>query len=64
MGELFKFRNFVHYVQEGYIIDYDGVGEAVDKDGNVIAKIWCDVAWLKKFKKKHPEATHIRWCNR
>lgn len=64
MGTVYKWDLFVQLVRDKCFIDYDGGGTILDSTGAVIGTVQCNVSWLRRFKKSHPDATHVRWVNR
>ena len=64
MGDLYSLDEFIERVKETYFIDYDGGGDILNKEGETIGRVRCNVSWLKRFKKQHPEAAMVRWYNR
>ena len=61
-GDCFDINYFINAVKHGSFIDYDGVGDWVDKWGNDLGRIWCDVSYLKKQRPK--DAAYIMWYNK
>ena len=53
--------DFIHWVDEGYVIDYDGHGRWCDWDGNTDDYIRCDVNWLQKNRAEYP---FVAWYNK
>lgn len=60
-GTVYTFDDFIELVDSKSIIDYDGTGYIVNKDGKRIEGIKCNVSWLKKHKKKNH---YITWYNK
>ncbi len=52
----------IERVAEGSIIDYDGCGDLLDKDGNKISGMRCDVQFLKRAKENG--ACFVAWFNK
>lgn len=54
--------DFIIDVQDGFFIDYDGLGYLLDKDGNRIGGMRCDVLLLQEAKKHG--ACFVDWYNK
>ena len=52
----------IEWVDGGSIVDYDGMGYALDGDGNRIKAICCDVDFLEECKKDG--AVFMAWYNK
>ena len=52
----------IEWVDSGFIVDYDGMGYALDSDGNRIKAICCDVDFLEECKKDG--AVFMAWYNK
>lgn len=52
----------IEWVESGSIIDYDGMGDLLDKDGEEIGGMRCDVSFLKKA--KEDGACFVAWYNK
>lgn len=61
-GDCFAIDDFIKNVECGGFIDYDGSGRWVDKEGNDLGYIRCDVEWLKQNKPENAE--FIMWYNK
>ncbi len=61
-GDCFSIDDFIKMVEEGYLIDYDGIGRWVDFQGNELGKIHCDANWLKDNIPE--EAKFVMWFNK
>lgn len=60
-GDVYTFDDFIELVDSKSIIDYDGMGYIVNKNGKQIESVECNVSWLKKHKKKNH---YITWYNK
>lgn len=60
-GDVYTFDHFISLVDSTCILNYDGCGYIVDKDGKEIEPVNCNVSWLKKHKKKNH---YITWYNK
>ena len=60
-GHVYTFDDFIPLVDSKCYLNYDGIGYIVDKDGEKIEPIDCNVSWLKKHKKKNH---YITWYNK
>lgn len=54
--------DFITDVEGGTFIDYDGIGYLLDKDGEEIGGMHCNVSFLKKAKENG--ACFIDWYNK
>lgn len=66
-GDTYLIDQFIDYVADTSIMDYDGIGYLVYNIEDELyeykgATIWCDVDWLLNQKKAG--ITHIRWYNK
>ena len=61
-GIVYVLDDFIHMVDSGYFIDYDGCGDALDINGEEICSIRCDVNFLQSLKNKGCE--FIAWYNK
>ena len=61
-GIVHPIDDFMDSVKSGSYIDYDGVGEALDKDGHKLGSIRCNLNDLGNWKKHG--ATMVAWFNR
>ena len=61
-GLVFVIEDFIEDVRAGGFIDYDGQGEALDKDGNRMGYISCNVRDLQGWQKKG--ARYVAWFNK
>ena len=52
----------IEWVARGSIIDYDGTGYLLDKDGERIGGMRCNVSFLQKAKEK--DACFVAWYNK
>ena len=53
---------FIRDVKGGLFIDYDGIGNALDKNENKICPIRCNVNFLRSLAKRG--CVYIEWFNR
>ena len=61
-GDCFLIDDFIECVEDGGFIDDDGTGHWVDKEGNDLGYICCNVNWLKSNQPK--DAKFIMWYNK
>ena len=53
--------DFIDWIDEGFVEDYDGTGRWCDFEGNITDYIRCDINWLQKYR----EGYHfIAWSNK
>lgn len=64
MGTVYDVKKFIALVKCGEVIDDDGYGMYIDKDGHEIMRVDLDPYEIKKISKKHPEIKGVRWYNR
>lgn len=60
-GLFYPIDDFIEEVRCGCIIDYDGIGYLLDKDGNHLKGIQCNSEWLEHQK---PQAVFVAWYNK
>lgn len=61
-GLIMPIEECIDWVMAKSIIDYDGIGYLLDKDGERIGGMWCDVSFLKNAKKNG--ACFVAWYNK
>ena len=61
-GECFCISDIIEAVREGFFIGADGIGDWVDKEGNHLGEIYCNVKWLEENKPEN--AAFIMWYNK
>lgn len=54
--------DFIDWVDEGYLLDYDGFGKLLDANGKEIGNSKCKVSFLKQAKKLG--AVYVAWFNK
>lgn len=59
-GDIFTYEKFMKYVEDKYIINYDGIGYLHDGENKTNIKVHCDVQWLKSHR-KYP---YVCWYNK
>lgn len=52
----------IAWVAKGFINDYDGTGDLLDKNGETIGNMRCSVSFLRKSKEKG--AYFVAWYNK
>ena len=52
----------IDWVKTGSIIDYDGHGDLLDKEGKEIGNMWCNVSFLQDAKENG--ACFVAWYNK
>lgn len=60
-GDIFPISKFIEYVENGYIISYDGSGYYLDENCNECGSVSFNVKELKKMSKKYKR---VVWYNR
>ena len=60
-GMVFTFDDFIRLVDHHCVLNCDGIGYIVDKNGEQIEAVDCKVSWLKKRKEKNH---YIAWYNK
>ncbi len=64
-GALLTRKEWLEYVKNGSFIDYDGMGNQVDKDGKVIKTgAFGDYIYPSEANTLVPECAYILWYNR
>ena len=61
-GLIMPIDDCIDCVKEGSIIDYDGHGYLLDKDGEKIGGMCCNASFLQKSKEKG--AVFVAWYNK
>ena len=61
-GLIMPIDECIEWVKSGSIIDYDGHGYLLDKDGEEMARMCCNVSFLQKAKKDR--ACFVAWYNK
>lgn len=60
-GLFYPIDDFIDEVKHGSIIDYDGIGYLLNKDGNRLKVVKCNSEWLEHQK---PQAVFVAWYNK
>jgi hypothetical protein len=60
-GHIIAIDDFVHWIDEGFVEDYDGNGRWCDFEGNMGDYIRCDKDWLQK---NRADYSFIAWYNK
>ena len=53
-GSVLAVDDFIHWVEEGWTEDDDGVGHWCNWDGNMADYIKCNAEWLQKHRENYP----------
>ena len=61
-GLIMPIDECIRWVKSGSIIDYDGHGYALDKEGNRIERMYCNIKCLEALKEKG--ACFVAWYNK
>lgn len=60
-GHIIAVDDFIRWVDEGWVEDYDGHGRWCDFEGNMGDYIRCDINWLQKNREEYP---FVAWYNK
>ena len=60
-GHVITVDDFIHWVDEEFVVDYDGSGHWCNWNGNMIDYIRCDSQWLQRHRGDYP---FIVWSNK
>lgn len=60
-GHIITVDDFIHWVDEGFVDDYDGGGYFCDWDGNEGDYVLCDNAWLQE---NRADYSFVAWYNK
>jgi hypothetical protein len=61
-GLFYPIDDFIEDVRGGGIMDYDGMGDLLDADGNELGYVRCNVKFLEKA--KADGAVYVAWFNK
>lgn len=61
---VYPINDFINFIKDGYITDYDGVGYFGNGTECLGIMQIVDIPYIRKMQRKNKNYTHIHWLNR